>query len=318
MSAPLQVPDRDPNRAIAKLVEQVDALRRAKVDHFKKALEGRDLLGCPSEPPWQVERPSWARDATPAQLEKIRRWLAWFYGLPDVSNRPAAPLASTYCFRVVGPLLEIDVDSSVAELKSPPKATAEYSFIDACAERLAEWRREPCQVQYRLYGSSEESVSLTCWQRPEFVTLALSRTEPGKLPKRLLARSGRGDSDLAGQFGVIPLDIDIAGGLHAERSDGLRLPEPYEVDALLEVSQLPWGYQMRSAGGLYAYLKLSEPIVFEEDPIRAVEIIKGAQQRVVDEARNQGIHVDLAYTSATSLCRVPHTYQSKYLWRPSS
>ncbi len=318
MSAPLQAPGRDPDPSLAKLAEQIKARQRANVEWFEAAVEGLDLLGCPSEPPWQAERPSWARDATEAQRVQIRCWLAWFYGLEDSPYRPSVPLARPYCFRVAAPQVEVAVDSTIARMTSLPKATAEFQDIATCTNRLAEWRREKCLVSLQVHGAEAEVVKLECWRRPEFVTLALSRMQNARGPSTQLTRGVRGNSDLAGQFGAIPIDLDLADGIHAERDDGLRLPELHEVDSLLEASGLPWGYQMRSAGGLYAYLKLSEPVVFADDPIRAVEIIKGAQQRVVDEARKQGIHVDLAYTSATSLCRVPHTYQSKYLWRSSS
>ena len=318
MEAPLQVPGRDPDPCLARLAEQFKARQRAKVDWFEAAVKGQCLLDCPSEPPWQVERPSWAEDATEAQGVQIRRWLAWFYGLKDSPNRPSVPLARPYCFRVAAPRFEVAVDSTSARMTWLPTATAEFQDIEACAQRLAEWRREECTVSLQVHGAKGEGVPLQCWQRPEFITLALSRVQSARGPSTQLSRGVRGDSNLAGQFGVIPIDIDLAGGIHAERDDGLRLPEPHEVDSLLEASGLPWGYQMPSAGGLYAYLKLSEPVVFADDPIRAVEIIQGAQQRVIDEARKRGIHVDLAYTSANSLCRVPHTYQSKYLGRSST
>jgi hypothetical protein len=311
----LQGRGRDAGRCASELLEQIPERERVRKGGALVTLGECALQDCPAEPPWQERRPSWAIDALPEERDLTLQWLAWFYGMPEAALPGSPPLPPRWCVRLVSQTLRFRVESGAARFGYYPSSTAEYSSMADAATALSCWRREFARVVVDI-EDVDHYVDVQCWVRPEFVTLALSRAQKrgGGSVRRRLVPSRRGGDEQSGQFGVIPIDMDVAGGLHAQQKAGLRLPDRAEAESLLRDSGLPWCCPMETAGGLYAYLKLPEPIVFEDDPIRAVEILKGPQQKVIDLALQRGLHVDLAYKSATSICRVPHTFQAKYLW----
>lgn len=273
--------------------------------------------GFPVEPPWQVVRPSWAIDASPNEQRRLTQWLAWFYGFGDPLNPPAAPLAPNLRFTAVGQTIRILIRDGRAKFDPYPSSIVQFSCIRSLAAALCHYQRQRISVLVDRSQRDRTWVDVEAWTRPEFVTLALTRkiSRDGRRTKATdLLPGSRGDDDLGGQFGVIPCDLDFAEGDHAPRTDNLRLATRSEGPSVFGWSVLPWGYELPSLGGAYRYLKLAEPIEFSEDPVRARELLQGAQRELTESAKQRGIHVDLAYRGATSLCRVPYSVPTKYAW----
>jgi len=281
-------------------------------------LTGLPLEGFPAESPFQTSRPSWAVDMSPEERERLRVWLAAFYGVSANPLNTCVPLAPHYKFVAVGMAVSIKVSEGVAEFTYDPRASTAVSSIDQLVDVLSTWRRQPITVELSVDGGEKEYITVEGWLRPEFIHLAITKRpwkeRVGRNPMHL-ARGKRGNAEHGCQFGVIPLDIDLAGGDHAAREDGLRLPEPAELQQILKASELPWGSTMLSAGGAYPYLRLAEPLNFEHDAERCKEILIGVQREISNASKARGIHVDEAFTSGVSLCRVPFSIQTKYVWK---
>ncbi len=283
---------------------------------LRSKLEGLELVGFPQEPPWQEARPSWAIDASPPEEELLRTWLIWFYGF---QRQPGAPMplpnpSLGFTVTAVAPVITVSDGRAVFGLV--PWRSTQSSGTYSLAQLLGRYQRIVEPVLVKREKEKPVYVEAPMWVRPEFINLATTRlVVPSKTHSATRYFGYRGDDAQGGQFGVIPLDVDLRGGDHAGPASGLRLPTNAEAVAILAQSTLPWAYRMDGAGGFYVYLKLGEVLSFEDDSIRAREIIKGAQREVTEIAKARGIHIDLAFTSSTSLCRIPYSYQTKYLLR---
>jgi len=278
-------------------------------------LSGLTLTGFPAEAPWQEERPSWAVDATKEELQQLLYFLAWFYGLGDPLDPPLAPLDPKHCFVAVGPTIRIKVGNTTVHFDFYPSSQARYSDLLSLAHALCTWRRQPASIKVESASGKPVYVEVMLWTRPEFITLAIMRGDGSTRRGGDLRPGKRGNDEQGGRFGVIPCDLDYSEGDHAPSTNGLRRPTEDEAPGVLSLSSLPWGYKMVGGGGEYNYLKLAEPMSFEDDPIRAKEIIQGAQRELCDAAAKEGVDVDLAFKGATSLCRVPFSTPTKYLWK---
>ena len=281
-------------------------------------LEGLELVGFPAEPPWMEERPSWAIDATPDEERRLTIWLAWFYGFNHPFDPPSAPLSPRYRFTAIAPTLKIRVENGCAHFDPYPSSVAQFVCIRELARALCRWKRQVVPVQIDGGPDNRRWVEVEIWVRPEFVSLALTRfihRDSRRNKASNLLPGGRGSDDLGGKCGVIPIDVDFHEGDHAPSADALRRPKRIEGPEVFALSDSRWGYEIEGGGGVYRYLKLREPIDFEDDPIRAKEILQGAQKELVNKAREKGLDVDLAFKGATSLCRVPFSMPTKYAWK---
>lgn len=281
-------------------------------------LSGLSLVGFPKELPWQEKRPTWAIDATRDEQRDLLDWLAWFYGFPDPRHPPAAPLPPSYRFTAVGPTIKIKVCEGRAEFDPYPSSIVQFTSLEMLVDCLSQYRRQPLSILIDRGRGDAEWLEVHGWTRPEFVTLATTRSIEKDSRRRAsteLWPGRRGNDEYGGQFGVIPIDVDFQDGDHAPGNDGLRLARRSEREGLFELSSLPWDYELASPGGAYRYLKLSHPFRFEEDPVTARELLQGAQRELIRAAASERIRVDLAFTGATSLCRVPFSIPTKYVSR---
>ena len=280
-------------------------------------LAGLELVDFPAEPPWQRPRPSWGRGLDAHDIDRLVTWFAWFYGLPDPWKTPLGPhgpMDPNWSFTAVAQTIVIRVRDGKAIFDFRPSSVEQFSSLRAMAESFGGCKRQRMLVGVDRGKQGIHWIEIEGWVRPEFVCLAMTRFKT-KNWGRGYWLGKRGPSEMCKQISVIPVDLDCRGGRHAEDRNGLRLAERSEASMVFGLSALPWGTELASLGGLYRYLKLREPISVEDDPVAARELLMAAQREIAEAAKEIGIRVDQAFTSGTSLCRVPLTVPMKYALR---